>query len=192
MQIDTITRVTDAEATVEIDSVAIRVRKPSGNQVTLTSDDSVVGQLKDERLLNLASLRAGGTLTIVGTGSADETITIGSTVYTLKAAPTAANEVDIGADATGTAANLVAAINLSGTEDTEYGAGTVVNPDVTASAAAGVVTVTAKEAGEAGNLIATTETSADASWGAAVLAGGEDLPLAGLKKLLWPKERAAI
>lgn len=121
-----------------------------------------------------AAIAATGTLTLTAAGSADETITIGSVTYTLKAAPTAANEVLIGADETETAANLVAAINASGTEDTEYGTGTVIHPTVSASSAAGVVTVTAKETGTDANSIATTETSAVASWGAATLTGGVD------------------
>ena len=175
---------------MNVDSVGVRIFKPSGTAPQLTSDDSQIERTGSERLLNLASLRADGTLLFTDTGSADETITIAGVTYTLKAEPSAANEVDIGVDAEGTASNLAAAINLSGTEDTEYGAGTVAHPLVTASSDAfGVVTVTAKVAGTLANGYATTETSAVASWAAATLTGGEDLPLCALKKLVWPKEK---
>lgn len=61
--------------------------------------------------------------------SADDTVTIGTTVYTFKADPSStAFAVDIGGDAATSLANLKAAINLSGTPDTEYGAGTTQHP----------------------------------------------------------------
>lgn len=118
------------------------------------------------------AVRATEDLTFTDVGTADETVTIGSVTYTLKAAPAEANEIDIGASATETAANLAAAINGGAGEGTAYGTGTVAHPDVFASADTGVVTVTARVYGTAGNSIATTETSAVASFGAATLSGG--------------------
>jgi hypothetical protein len=140
---------------------------------------SVVGLDSNRKIAlatnGVAASAATGVLTFTGSGSADETVTIGSVTYTLKAAPSAANEVLVGADETETAANIAAAINASGTEDVEYGSGTVAHPSVTASAAAGVVTVTAKEEGSDANAIGTTETvSTDASWGDTTLTGGVD------------------
>lgn len=117
-------------------------------------------------------VKATGTLTITGTGADGDTVTIGSTVYTLRTVPSDPFDVDIGVDATGTAANLVAAIMDAGTEGTTYGTGTTPHPDVTATNTAGVVTVTAREGGTPSNSIATTETSSVASWGAATLTGG--------------------
>lgn len=111
-------------------------------------------------------------LTFTGAGSEGDTITIGSVTYTLRAAPVAAYDVDIGADETGTAANLVAAITAGAGEGTTYGTGTLVHPDVDASSALGVLTATALVTGTAGNAITVSEDSADASWGAANLSGG--------------------
>ncbi len=139
---------------------------------------TVVGFDTDGRLVPAAStVEASGTLTFSGVGTVADTITIGSVTYTLRAAPTTvANEVKIGATATETAANLVAAINGAAGSGTTYGSLTTAHPDVTASAAAAVVTVTAKNGGTAGNSIATTETGTGTSFGAAALAGGTVTP----------------
>lgn len=118
---------------------------------------------------------ASGTLTLTGLPVEDETVTIGSVTYTWKAAPAAANEVDIGGSASVSIDNLIAAINLSGTPGTEYGTGTVIHPTVSAAAGAGdTLVLTAKEAGAAGNDIATTETMTNGSFGAATLENGAD------------------
>lgn len=116
-----------------------------------------------------------GTLTFTGTGAEDDTITIGTVTYTLKAAPAAAYEVDIGATSADTAANLMRAINLMGTAGTQYGTGTEIHPSVWASVSGSVVTVTARILGTVGDTIASTVSSADASWGAATLSGGVNL-----------------
>lgn len=115
---------------------------------------------------------ATGTITFSGTGSADDTVTVGTTVYTLKAAPSAAYEVDIGSDATETGANLAAAINAGAGAGTAYGTGTEAHPLVSASAAAGVVTVTALNDGTAGNSIALAKSGTDIAVSAAAMAGG--------------------
>lgn len=119
---------------------------------------------------------ASGALTFSGVGTANDTVTIGTTVYTLVAAPDAAYEVEIGGTAAATAANLAAAVNASAAAITagDVGPGTVAHPDVTASVAGAVVTVTAKVAGDEANTIATTESGTGTSWGAATLTGGDD------------------
>lgn len=66
--------------------------------------------------------------------AASDTVVIGDQTYTFEASPAAANDVDIGADLDGSISNLVAAINDSGVEGTDYGTGTVANPYVTAAA----------------------------------------------------------
>jgi hypothetical protein len=67
--------------------------------------------------------------------AADDTVVIGAITYTFKADPTGvAYAVDVGSDLDDSIGNLVAAINLSGTADDEYGAGTLVHPDVSAAA----------------------------------------------------------
>lgn len=118
-----------------------------------------------------SEVAAQGTLTIVDGQNidADETVTVDEVVYTFKATPSAANEVDIGTDDEATILNLVAAINLSGTAGTEYGTGTVIHPTVSAAASANTMVATAKTPGTAGNAIASTEATAQGSWGATTL-----------------------
>lgn len=120
---------------------------------------------------------ATGELTFAGVGIADETITIGNKVYTLKAAPTTvANEVKIGASAAATAANLIAAINLTGVPGTDYGSLTTKHTQVSAAqgSTSAKVKVTALAAGDEGNAIATTETGTNLSWANTTLTGGDD------------------
>lgn len=117
-------------------------------------------------------VKATGTLTITGVGTAGETITIGTTVYTLRAAVSDPFDVLIGANLTATTDNLKNAINNGSGEGTTYGTGTPPHPDVTAANTAGVLTATAREGGTPSNSIATTETSAVASWASATLTGG--------------------
>jgi len=67
--------------------------------------------------------------------SADDTVVIGNITYTFKADPSSTPyAVDVGSDLDDSIGNLVAAINLSGTDDDEYGAGTVANPYFTGTA----------------------------------------------------------
>ncbi len=123
-----------------------------------------------------SALPASGQLTFSGVGTANDTITIGSVTYTLKATVGAtANEVKIGATAAETAGNLVAAINGGAGSGTVYGSATVPHPDVTARTdATGVVGVVSNVNGVAGNAIATTEVGTNTSFGASTLTGGRD------------------
>lgn len=136
---------------------------------------SVINGVLALAALSLATGAATGALTLTAAGVNLETVTIGTRVYTLvTGALDAANKVKIGANATETAANLVAAINGAAGAGTTYAVGTLPHPDVAATSAAGVVTVIAEDAGNEGTVIATTETSTVASWGAATLQGGND------------------
>jgi len=110
---------------------------------------------------------------------------VGAETYTWRTAitPGTPNEVLIGVG--GSAAvrmevsidNAVKAINLSGTDDVEYGAGTVRN----AAASAAKASITTLEAvaripGLAGNSIVSTETDANTAWaGAGTFGGGSDM-----------------
>lgn len=124
---------------------------------------------------NASGVKATGALTFSGTGTAADTITIGSRVYTLVAADPAEDEVLIGGTAAATAANLLAAINGADGAGTTYGEGTVPHQDVTARANSSVIVgLVAHDAGVAGNAIATTETGTGTSFGAATLTGGLD------------------
>lgn len=81
----------------------------------------------------------------------------------------------IGATAEASIDNLVLAITAGAGEGTNYGTGTVVHPDTTgAKQAADVFRATANAVGDAGNLIVTTTDVGNASWGAGLLAGGDD------------------
>lgn len=118
---------------------------------------------------------AGGTITVTAQPTDGETVTIGSRTYTFKASLTgAANEIAIGADTNATADNLKRAINDEGIEGTNYGAGTAIHADVTASVSTNIVTVTAKVKGAAGNSISLATNSANITLSGASLAGGVD------------------
>lgn len=119
---------------------------------------------------------ATGTLTLVANPTANDTVTIGGVTYTFKATVGAtANEVLIGASASGSLDNLIAAINGGSGSGTLYGSSTVAHTSATAAAGAGdTMTVTALAYGAGGNSIATTETFANGGnvFAAATLTGG--------------------
>lgn len=119
-----------------------------------------------------APVAATGTITFADVGDADDTVTIGGQVYTLKASPANPYEVDIGASVTETASNLAAAINAGAGAGTAYGTGTVVNSDVTATSALGVVTITARISGTAGNSVTLAKDGTDITVSGANLSGG--------------------
>lgn len=120
--------------------------------------------------------RASGTITFAANPTAGETVTINGQAYTFVSALTAAFDVLIGALAENTLDNLVAAINDSGVEGTDYGTGTTQHPDVTAvKDSATQITVYAKIPGSDGNSITLAETSATAvTVSGANLTGGSD------------------
>lgn len=129
----------------------------------------------DSVSLNENSLAAAtGTLTAAGNPSDGNTVTIGTRVYTFQTVLTnVAGNVLIGASASDSLDNLIAAITGGAGSGTVYAAATTTHPTVTAVAGIGdTVTVTALTAGTAGNAIATTETSSNLSFGAATLTGG--------------------
>ena len=106
--------------------------------------------------------------------AADDTVVIGDKTYTFKAAPSAAYEVDVGTDLETSIANLVAAINLSGTAGTEYGASHVeAHPAVTATGSATVLSLAGRGPGAEANglyLAATSPGANDISVGGASVA----------------------
>lgn len=123
----------------------------------------------------LSEVKATGTLTLSANATDGNSVTIGTTKYTFKETLAAAYDVKIGAAATNTIDNLIAAINKAAGEGSTYGNGTVAHPNVTAAAGAGdTMVVTAKVAGVAGNAIVTTELSGVCSWGAGTLGSGAD------------------
>lgn len=118
---------------------------------------------------------ATGTLTFGANPAATKIVTIGTTVYTFRVTASAAYDVKIGATASDSLDNLIAAVTAGTGSGTLYGTGTAAHPDVTAAAGAGdTMTTTALVDGAAGNAIVTTTNVGSGSWGAATLTGGED------------------
>jgi hypothetical protein len=130
----------------------------------------------------VVAVAATGTLTAAANVSNNDTVSIGyaaggsAEVYTFKTALTPiANEVLIGATASDSIDNLIAAINGGAGSGTLYAAGTVTHTDVTAATGSGdTMVLTAETAGTAANSITTTEAAAQLSWGSATLTGGVD------------------
>jgi len=124
------------------------------------------------------AIAASGTLTISAGGNNildGDKVTIGSKVYTFKTIlGTTEGNVLIGANDTAALANLIRAINHTGTPNTDYYCAAVHLTVTGTSSNATTAVVTAKTKGVAGNSIATTDTEAGTimAWGAAVLAGG--------------------
>lgn len=106
----------------------------------------------------------GATLGTTTAGLDADTVTIDTNVYTWASTvgpDDAANTIAVGADLAAAKVNFVAAINASGTPNTEYSQNTKIHPTVSAAAFSGDACVlTARSAGTAGNSIATTETFA--------------------------------
>ena len=110
---------------------------------------------------SLVGTAATGTITIAGgVPVANQTVTIGSEVYTFKAAAAGPFEVTIGADANATGANLASKINASSTL-------------VNASNLAGAVTVTSKIPGSNYNY-ALSDTATNVTVSGANMTGGVD------------------
>lgn len=137
----------------------------------------------DGNAITLAAVADGtwvacaGTLTLAGNAVEDETVTIGSTVYRWRDTLAQAYDVKIGASASASIDNLIAAINANGTPGTHYFAGTLIHPTVRAYAGAGdtmVVHSRPEVTAAAGTLIASTETMTQGSWGATTLGDGTD------------------
>jgi hypothetical protein len=132
-----------------------------------------------------------GLLTSDNTGNvtAGDTVTIGSTTYTFRAAVSVANDVLIGGSVDASLLNLINTINLSGSAGTTYIAAQSANPEAYAFAAvaAHAITIVAKRPGTLGN-IATTETAATLSWGNTTLIGGS----VSRASLGWTKDFSAL
>lgn len=105
-----------------------------------------------------ASVAATGTITIASNPSADDTVTVGSTVYTFVSADPVGQQVLIGSSKTETATNLAA----------------IIGGIATATSSTNVVTVTASETGAQGNSIALATSNSTAITVGTSLTGGAD------------------
>lgn len=119
---------------------------------------------------------AVGTLTMTGNALDTETVVIGGKTYTFLATLVPGDgNVHIGANASDSLDNLIAAINLGAGAGTDYASETTANTDVSAAAGAGdTMDLTALATGSAGNSITTTETLTNGSFGGGTLSGGSD------------------
>ncbi len=124
------------------------------------------------------AVAASGTLTVTSGGARildGDKVTIATKIYTFKdTIGTTEGNVFIGANDTAALANLIHAINHTGTPNTSYYCAAVHPTVAGTSSDATTAVVTAKTSGVAGNAIATTDTEAGVimAWGAATLAGG--------------------
>lgn len=115
--------------------------------------------------VTLTPTSAAGAFAFTSNVAANDTVVIGDITYTFVASPASAFDVDIGVDLDTSISNLVAAINLTGTEGVEYGTGTTQNPYVSAVAdlANDEVDLTARFGGLQGDGIALAATSPGAN-----------------------------
>jgi hypothetical protein len=123
---------------------------------------------------------ATGTLTATGNFANGETVNAGGKTYVFQTVLTNVDgNVLIGATASDSLDNLIAAINLGAGSGTLYAAATTANTFVSALAGAGdTMVVSAKIGGLAGNAYVTTDTAVNASWGSATLTGGANSAVA--------------
>lgn len=117
----------------------------------------------------VAPVAANAVLTLSGTLTDGDVVTVNDVTYTFKDAlsePAVPNEVLIGVNADASVTNLAAAINGDGTEGTDYSTGTEQPTDVTAvaSTANDTVTCTATTAGVAGNAYPKAATGDKLDW----------------------------
>ena len=127
-----------------------------------------------------AAVAASDTLTFVANAHDDDTFTIGSIAYRVKSTMAQAYDVKLGGTAAITLDNIKAAVNASGTFGTEYYAGTLPHPEVTATTNTSTTQLfVAKNAGAYGNRIVATETFTDAGnvFSSATFAGGTNSAL---------------
>lgn len=156
----------------------IRARALGFDPTTIPNDSKLEQKVLylEKNATAFAGTTGAQTLTTSGTFSNNETVTIGSRVYTMKTALTAsttANEVLIGAAATNSLDNLKSAINGSAGGGTTYGSLTAPHNQVTAGTkTASTLEVNPTDSAVTNASIATTETCANASWGAATVASG--------------------
>lgn len=132
----------------------------------------------DDRFLESSFIAATQILTFTGQPANAETVTLGATTYTFNTVLGATNSILIGASVQASIQNLIDAINAGPGIGTRYGTGTTINLSAAAALAPTVsqLTATAYTPGAAGNSIVSTETVANAAWGAATLTGGSDIP----------------
>ena len=146
-------------------------------EMNITEPAHIMGvQLMGEGAGILAGTKAVETLTFGGNAGNGETVTIGTKVYTFQTTLTNVDgNVFIGATASDSLDNLIAAINLGAGAGTLYATLMTANTDVVAAAGAGdTMDVEALVGGTAGNAIAVATDVTLGAWVGTDLAGGLD------------------
>lgn len=159
----------DRGVAVWLDGADVGVAAGAGE--TASEDDGVT--LLADDVLPAAGV-AAATLTLTANALDGETVTIGGKIYTFQATLTDVDgNVLIGATASDTLDNLIAAITLDTGAGTLYADSTTEHPDVTAAAGSGdTATITAKTAGDGANSITLGESLASGRWNGPTLRGG--------------------
>lgn len=143
-------------------TVTAKTGGTAGNSIAATTDES--------------NLDWDGANTTLTGGLEAETVTIQGIVYTFKDIVKQAYDVKVGATLTASLLNLKYAINAdttNGKTDVNFGAGTIANTYVAATASdATTLTITARIPGVTPNAYTTTETCADASWAGGTMTNG--------------------
>lgn len=179
---------------LQIEAVSFRYRPGiwTGQTVTFVNGTNIVvladnGLLTGEGPLRLFSTgdlpvelgpnKADGIFTAGANAGEGQTVTIDGKVYEFNATVGVEDgDVHIGALATDSLDNLIAAINDAGGDPTDYASATVAHTTVEAVAGAGdTMEIVAKDGGVAGNAIATVNTWASSSFAAVTLLGGIDV-----------------
>jgi hypothetical protein len=157
----------DAVGAVQVDLLTMSV-------INTGPDNGATGIVT--RINRAKGVAATGTFTLTGQPADTETVVIGAKTYIFQTVLTNVDgNVFIGATASDTLDNLVAAVNLGAGAGTLYAAATVAHPDSTLVQGAGdTVVATALATGTAGNALASTTTVTLGSWGGATYAGGVD------------------
>jgi hypothetical protein len=126
---------------------------------------------------DIGAIAATATLTLTGQPLNAETVTIGSKVYTYLDDISAQTDglVHIGATASDSLDNLIAAIDLGAGSGIDYGSSMTAHPDVDAAAGAGdTMVATAEVPGDEGNAIDSLQALTNGTWNTDTLEGGAD------------------
>lgn len=158
--------------------LAIRAAANGFDHTTIPNDSKLEQKVIYLEKRNIAITGTAPTTTLTSTGVANnnETMTIGTRVYTFKTTLTgAANEILIGAAATNTLDNIKDAINgtaIVAGPGTGYGVGTVRNMDFTAGTKTATTLVISSTDTNANGNTATTDTLVNFSFTGATTSAG--------------------
>lgn len=159
--------------------------------IDLSALKSLVMMSDQDVTVKTNGVKATSTLTFTVNPSNTQIVVLDGLVYTFQTVLTdLGGNVLIGATASDSLDNLIAAVTLGAGAGTLYAASTVIHPRITAAAGAGdTMLATSKEVGTAGNSYTASTNVTGASWSDSPMTGGvnpDDTFLLKLNKpLLW-------